>query len=193
MLCCWEQSGLIDTLLIATPHYYHTSIGIEAFAAGLHVLTEKPISVHKADCERLIAAYEARPDKKQKFAAMFNNRNNPTYQKIRQMVAGGELGELRRVNWIITTWFRAQSYYDRGGWRGTWAGEGGGVLTNQCPHNLDLLQWMLGVMPVKITSLCRLGAYHDIEVRAACVHAASVYCSGIGSTTVALIFCTRIA
>ena len=130
----------------------------------MHVLTEKPISVHKADCERLIAAYEARPNKNQKFAAMFNNRNNPTYQKIRQMVANGELGELRRVNWIITTWFRPQSYYDRGGWRGTWAGEGGGVLTNQCPHNLDLLQWMLGVMPVKITSLCRLGAYHDIEV-----------------------------
>ena len=80
------------------------------------------------------------------------------------MVADGELGELRRVNWIITTWFRAQSYYDRGGWRGTWAGEGGGVLTNQCPHNLDLLQWMLGEMPVRVTSLCRLGAYHDIEV-----------------------------
>ena len=96
---------------------------------------------------------------------MFNNRNNTGYQKIREMVANGELGELRRVNWIITTWFRPQAYYDRGGWRGTWAGEGGGVLTNQCPHNLDLLQWMLnGMMPSKIRSICRLGAFHDIEV-----------------------------
>jgi predicted dehydrogenase len=112
------QSGLIDTLLIVTPHYYHTTIGAEAFQAGLHVLTEKPISVHKADAEKLIAAYEARPNKEQKFAAMFNNRNNPTYNKVRDMVASGELGKLQRVNWIITTWFRPQAYYDRGGWRG---------------------------------------------------------------------------
>eukprot|EP01052_Picozoa_sp_SAG31_P047521 SAG31_NODE_9547_length_1260_cov_1.308355_1_plen_224_part_01 len=133
------QSGLIDTLIIITPHYWHTTIGCEAFAAGLHVLTEKPISVHKSDCEKLIAAYEVRPDKNQKFAAMFNNRNNSTYKKVREIVTGGELGELRRITWIITTWFRTQAYYDRGGWRGTWAGEGGGVLTNQCPHNLDLL------------------------------------------------------
>ena len=133
------QSGLIDTLLIVTPHYYHTTIGAEAFAAGLHVLTEKPISVHKADCEKLIAAYDARPNKEQKFAAMFNNRqrsllpppslpslclllshrgahptgNNPTYQKVREMVANGELGEIKRVNWIITTWLRTDAYYVR--------------------------------------------------------------------------------
>eukprot|EP01047_Picozoa_sp_COSAG01_P047275 COSAG01_NODE_4502_length_4970_cov_587.236707_6_plen_387_part_00 len=158
------RSGLIDTLLIVTPHYYHTSIGIEAFQAGLHVMTEKPISVHKADAEKLIAAYEARPHRSQQFGAMFNNRNNATYNKVRDMVASGELGKISRINWIITTWFRPQSYYDRGGWRGTWAGEGGGVLTNQCPHNLDLLQWMLGMMPTTVKAICRLGHSHDIEV-----------------------------
>ena len=127
-------------------------------------MTEKPISVHKADAEKLIAAYEARPHQSQRFGAMFNNRNNATYNKVRDMVASGELGKISRINWIITTWFRPQSYYDRGGWRGTWAGEGGGVLTNQCPHNLDLLQWMLGMMPTTVKSICRLGHSHNIEV-----------------------------
>jgi predicted dehydrogenase len=97
------------------------------------------------------------------FAAMFNQRTDPYYQKIRQIVKSGELGKLLRVNWIITSWFRTQTYYDSGGWRATWGGEGGGVLLNQCPHNLDLLQWITG-MPTKIRGFCDIGKRHDIEV-----------------------------
>ncbi|MCU0791500.1 MAG: Gfo/Idh/MocA family oxidoreductase [Opitutaceae bacterium] len=155
-------SGLIDAILIATPHYDHTTIGIAALKAGLHVMVEKPISVHRADCERLIAAYKGR-EKKQVFAAMFNQRTDLYYIKIRELIRSGELGEIRRVNWIITNWFRTHAYYASGGWRATWAGEGGGVLLNQCPHNLDLFQWMFG-MPVTLSADCAFGKYHDIEV-----------------------------
>lgn len=155
-------SGLIDALLIATPHYDHTTLGIAALKAGLHVLVEKPISVHRADCERLIAVHRGR-EGRQVFAAMFNQRTDLFYQKIRALVRGGELGEIRRVNWIITNWFRTHAYYASGGWRATWAGEGGGVLLNQCPHNLDLFQWIFG-MPVELSAHCGFGRYHDIEV-----------------------------
>lgn len=153
-------SGLVDGVLIATPHYSHTTIGIAALEAGLHVLVEKPISVHKADCERLIAAHRS---KKQVFAAMFNMRTQPQYLKLREMIQGGELGTIRRINWIITTWFRTAAYYGSGGWRATWAGEGGGVLLNQCPHQLDLWQWLFG-MPEKVRAHCQFGRYHNIEV-----------------------------
>ncbi len=155
------RSGEVEAVLIATPHYFHTSIGIDALEQGLHVLVEKPISVHKADCERLIAASEKRP--KQVFAAMFNMRPYPVFQKLKSMIDSGELGAIRRLNWIVTTWFRSDSYYASGGWRATWAGEGGGVLLNQCPHNLDLFQWLFG-MPSRVHGFCRFGQYHDIEV-----------------------------
>lgn len=149
--------------MIATPHYYHTTIAIAAIGAGLNVLTEKPLSVHKADCEAVIVAFEARPDKSKIFSEMFNQRTDKTYIKMRAMVQGGELGEFQRMNWIITNWFRTQAYYDNGGWRATWAGEGGGVLTNQCPHQLDLVQWICG-MPSTVSANISLGKYHDIEV-----------------------------
>jgi predicted dehydrogenase len=153
-------SGEIDAVLIATPHFHHTTIGTAALRAGLHVLVEKPISVHKADCERLIAAHR---DPRLVFAAMFNQRTDPHYLKLRELVRGREFGEVRRINWIITDWFRSAAYYASGGWRATWAGEGGGVLLNQCPHNLDLIQWIFG-LPVRVRAFCRYGRYHDIEV-----------------------------
>ncbi|MDD5260385.1 MAG: Gfo/Idh/MocA family oxidoreductase [Methylacidiphilales bacterium] len=154
------QSGKCDAVLIATPHYSHTTLGIAALKAGLHVLVEKPISVHKADCERLIKAHT---NKKQVFAAMFNQRTDPYYIKLRNLIRSGELGKLRRVQWTITNWFRSHAYYDSGGWRATWGGEGGGTLLNQCPHNLDLWQWMFG-MPKRIRAFCTYGRYHKIEV-----------------------------
>lgn len=156
------RSGEIDALLVATPHYDHTTIGIDALEQGLHVMVEKPMSVHKADCERLIAAYEKRPRKEQLFACMFNQRSDPKYIKLRELIRSGELGEVRRVNWIITDWFRPESYYSSGGWRATWKGEGGGVLANQCPHNLDLMQWIFG-MPNKVRAHCQFGKWHNIE------------------------------
>jgi len=154
------RSGAVDAVLIATPHYDHTTIGIDALQNGVHVLVEKPISVHVADAQRLIAAHT---DPKVIFAAMFNQRTDPKYIKTRRLIASGEVGEIRRVQWTITDWFRPGAYYASGGWRATWRGEGGGVLLNQCPHNLDLLQWICG-MPVKMLAFCRFGKYHDIEV-----------------------------
>lgn len=153
-------AGVIDALLIATPHYHHVPLGIAALRMDLHVLIEKPIAVHKADGMRLLAAHQ---NPRQIFAVMLNQRTDPHYQKIRQLICAGELGEIRRVNWIITDWFRSEAYYASGGWRATWAGEGGGVLLNQCPHNLDLLQWMCG-MPQRVRAFCHFGKYHDIEV-----------------------------
>lgn len=154
------RSGECDAVLIATPHFDHTTIGIAALKQGLHVLVEKPISAHKLDCEKLIRAHG---DQKTVFAAMFNQRTNPNYQRIRTMLRDGTLGAVRRFSWTITDWFRPQSYYDSGGWRATWAGEGGGVLLNQSPHQLDLMQWLFG-MPDEVQAFCELGKYHDIEV-----------------------------
>lgn len=153
-------SGTVDAVLIATPHYSHTALGVAALKAGLHTLVEKPISVHKEDCETLISAWT---DKSVVFAAMFNQRTDPYYQKLRELVQSGELGTIQRINWIVTDWYRTETYYSSGGWRATWGGEGGGVLLNQCPHNLDLLQWIFG-MPSRITAHCQFGRFHDIEV-----------------------------
>ena len=153
-------SGLVDAVLIATPHFFHTTMGIAALEAGLHVMVEKPLSVHKADCERLIAAHKGGD---QVFGAMFQLRTDPVYKQIKSLVEGGELGEIRRVLWDCTDWFRTETYFASGGWRATWMGEGGGVLLNQCPHNLDLFQWLFG-MPQQVSGYCQFGRYHDIEV-----------------------------
>ena len=153
-------SGKIDAVMIATPHYWHPIIGMDAFDAGIHVLSEKPIGVYTKKVYEFM-------DKAQKsglaFGIMYNQRTDKFYQKMREMVQNGELGELKRCIWIITNWYRTQAYYNSGGWRATWAGEGGGVLLNQCPHNLDLWQWIFG-MPQRIFANCAIGKYHDIEV-----------------------------
>jgi predicted dehydrogenase len=154
------NSGAIDAILIATPHYQHTTLGIAALQRGLHVLVEKPISVHKADCERLIAANK---DQTLILAAVFQMRTEPRFKKIKSLLTNRELGEITRVNWIITDWFRTETYYSSGGWRATWKGEGGGVLLNQCPHNLDILTWLVGA-PSKVRGFCQLGRFHSIEV-----------------------------
>ena len=154
-------SGEIDALMVATPHFQHTTLGIAALEAGLHVMVEKPISAHKADAERLIAAANARPELT--FSGMFQMRVEPRYQKLRKLVRDGELGDLIRVIWIMTDWFRAEAYYQSSDWRATWKGEGGGVLLNQCLHQLDALQWIVG-MPSKVQSHVGIGRHHDIEV-----------------------------
>jgi predicted dehydrogenase len=154
-------SGLVDAVLIATPHFQHTSLGLAAMERGVHVMVEKPIAAHKADAERLIAAHRKHP--KVVFAAMFQLRAHPRYQKIRKLIRDGELGEVVRMSWIMTDWFRTEAYYASGGWRATWKGEGGGVLLNQCLHNLDAMQWVLG-MPARVRGFAQLGRFHEIEV-----------------------------
>ncbi|PWU11043.1 MAG: oxidoreductase [Verrucomicrobia bacterium] len=155
------SSGLVDAVIIATPHYQHTTLGISALHRGLHVMVEKPISAHKADAERLIGAHDRNP--KLVFAGMFQLRAEPRYLKIQKLIQSGELGAIVRMSWIMTDWFRTEAYYASGGWRATWKGEGGGVLLNQCLHNLDVMQWLLG-MPARVRGFCQLGRFHDIEV-----------------------------
>ena len=154
------NSGIVDAILICTPHYFHPPMAIEGLNAGLHVMSEKPAGVYTKQVRELNEV-AAKSDKT--FAIMFNQRTNCVYRKVREMVQSGEYGEIRRVSWIITSWFRTQAYYASGGWRATWAGEGGGVMLNQCPHQLDLWQWICG-MPAKIRAICHEGKWHDIEV-----------------------------
>ncbi|SDL87465.1 Gfo/Idh/MocA family protein [Sediminibacillus halophilus] len=155
------DSGLVDAVLIATPHYQHSRLAITAFHRGLHVLCEKPAGVYTSQVREMNRAAE---ESGKVFSMMFNQRTNPLYQKLRDVILSGEIGEIRRINWIITNWYRSQSYYDSGGWRATWAGEGGGVLINQCPHQLDLWQWMTGMMPERVRAFCYFGKHRDIEV-----------------------------
>lgn len=154
------KSGKIDAVIIATPHYFHPTIGIDAFNCGINVISEKPAGVYTKQVEEIMAVAKKSG---LAYGMMFNQRTNPMYQKMREMVQGGELGNLYRCVWIITDWFRTQSYYDSGDWRATWDGEGGGVLLNQCPHQLDLWQWIFG-MPTRIHAFCHEGKYHNIEV-----------------------------
>ena len=154
-----------DGVLIATPHYSHPTIALEAFSRGISVLTEKPVGVHAKDARRMVLAWEEAKKKKPGlvFAAMFQQRTLGHWKKVKQLLSEGELGKLVRASWIITDWYRTQAYYDSGDWRATWSGEGGGVLLNQCPHNLDLYCWFFG-LPSKVNGFCGIGKYHDIEV-----------------------------
>lgn len=151
----------VDVIVVAVPHYSHPDIAINAMECGKHVIVEKPIAVHKAEAERLLATAAKFPDLVK--SAMFNQRTCPEHRKIKDLIDKGALGRINRVNWIITNWFRTQSYYDSGDWRASWRGEGGGVLLNQCPHQLDLMQWFFG-MPSKVMAHVHFGKYHDIEV-----------------------------
>jgi predicted dehydrogenase len=155
------EFGNIDAVIVATPHYDHPTLAIQAFEKGLHALVEKPAGVFTKSVREM---NEVAKKSGKVFGIMFNQRTNPLYQKLRDLVQSGELGEIKRTNWIITDWYRSQSYYDSGGWRATWAGEGGGVLANQDPHQLDLWQWTSGLMPKRVRAFCGFGKFHDIEV-----------------------------
>ena len=154
------DSGLVDAILIAVPHYFHPVYAIKAFERGLHVMSEKPAGVYTKQVKEM---NEAAKKAGVVFGMMFNQRTNHIYRKMKEIVESGELGEIKRTNWIITNWYRPQAYYDSGAWRATWSGEGGGVLLNQCPHNLDLWQWICG-MPVLVDTHMHFGKWHDIEV-----------------------------
>ena len=154
------DSGKVDAVIVATPHYFHPVYVTEALKRDIHVISEKPAGVY-TKAVREVNELAARS--KATYAIMFNQRTNCVYRKMKEIVDSGAMGQIRRTNWIITDWYRSQSYYDSGAWRATWSGEGGGVLMNQCPHNLDLWQWICG-MPVKVRAFCHEGKWHDIEV-----------------------------
>ena len=154
------EAKCIDAVIVATPHYFHPPLVTQALESGYHAMSEKPAGVYTKQVRKMneVAAKSDRV-----FGVMFNQRTRGDHQKLKELVESGELGEIKRTIYIINDWFRAQSYYDSGGWRATWAGEGGGVLANQCPHNLDLWQWICG-MPERVRAFCHFGKYHDIEV-----------------------------
>lgn len=154
------EKGKVDAVLVAVPHYGHTELSIQAMRKGIHVMCEKPAGVYTKQVREMNKVAD---ETGVVFGMMFNQRTNSIYCKIKEMLTNGELGEIKRVNWIITDWFRSQYYYDSGAWRATWAGEGGGVLLNQCPHQLDLLQWLCG-LPTKVRAFCHIGKWHNIEV-----------------------------
>lgn len=154
------DSGLVDAVLVATPHYIHPDLTIQALQRDLHVMCEKPAGVYTKQVREMNKVAE---EHNVVFGMMFNQRTNHVYRKMHDLIASGAYGQIKRVNWIVTDWYRSQAYYDSGDWRATWDGEGGGVLLNQCPHNLDLLQWICG-MPAKVRAFCHEGKWHNIEV-----------------------------
>lgn len=155
------DSGLVDACIIATPHFAHPPLAIACMERSIHVMCEKPAGVYTRQVREMNETADRHPEVV--FGLMFNQRTNCVYRKMRELVQSGKYGRIRRTNWIITDWYRPQVYYDSGAWRATWAGEGGGVLLNQCPHQLDLWQWICG-MPVKVQAHLQYGLWHDIEV-----------------------------
>ncbi|HHV44989.1 MAG TPA: Gfo/Idh/MocA family oxidoreductase [Firmicutes bacterium] len=155
------DSGLVDAVIIGVPHIFHPEMCIAAFERGIHVICEKPVAITAREARLINEAYAKSSNVV--FAAMFQQRTKPCFIKIKELLNNGTLGEVRRINWIITDWFRTQHYYNSGEWRGNWNGEGGGVLMNQCPHNLDLFQWFFG-LPEELYALGYLGKWHDITV-----------------------------
>ena len=155
------KSGLCDCVMICTPHYSHPELSILALDCDLNCIVEKPAGVYTLQVKEMLA----RAEKSDKILGiMFNQRTNPAFKTMKKMIADGKIGEIKRTNWIITDWYRTQYYYDTGAWRATWAGEGGGVLYNQAPHQLDLFQWIVGMSPSKVHAFCHYGKWHDIEV-----------------------------
>ena len=155
------DSGLCDMVMVVVPHYFHPEMVMECLKRGIHVICDKPAGVYTKQVKEM---NEVAKQSNALFAMMFNQRTNCVYRKMREIVREGGIGELQRVTWIITDWYRTQQYYDSGSWRATWEGEGGGVLINQCPHQIDLVQWVVGEMPVQINGFCQYGKWHNIEV-----------------------------
>ena len=151
----------VDAVVTTVPHYLHPEMGIEALKRDIHALLEKPAGVYTKQVKELNEFAATKPELT--FAILFNQRTNPLYQKVKEIIDNGEIGKIRRTNWMITTWWRPQGYYDQSAWRATWSGEGGGVLVNQAPHQIDLLQWICG-MPKKVYSNVKYGYQRNIAV-----------------------------
>ncbi len=155
------HSGLVDAVMVVTPHYFHPAIAIEAMENGLHTLVDKPAGVYTKQIQEMNDCALKHPELK--FSMMFNQRTNPLYIKLKELIDNEEIGKIRKITWIITSWWRTQKYYDSSPWRATWWGEGGGILVNQAPHQLDLWQWIFG-MPQMVRGYLKYGSHRDIMV-----------------------------
>lgn len=141
-----------DGVIIATPHYSHVEIAKDCLAKDTDFLIEKPVSVTVKEAQELKELLDKKPDVIG--ALMLNQRTNRMYAKAKELIEAGKIGQIKRVNFIVTDWYRSQYYYNMGGWRASWSGEGGGTLINQCVHQLDIWQWIVG-MPDKIYAVCK--------------------------------------
>ena len=177
------KSGSCDCVIICVPHYDHPTLAISAMDHELHCIVEKPAGVYTLQVEEMM---ERAKTSDKVLGIMFNQRTNPAFRKMKQMIADGRIGEIKRTNWIITNWYRSQQYYDSGEWRATWVGEGGGVLYNQAPHQLDLFQWIVGMMPNKVHAFCHFGKWHNIEVE----DDVTCYCEYPNGATGVFVTCT---
>ena len=176
-------SGEVDCVIICVPHYDHPSLAIKALDNDINCIVEKPAGVYTLQVEEMME----RAKKSDKvLGIMFNQRTNPLFRMMKKMIAEGKIGEVKRTNWIITDWYRSQYYYDSGEWRATWVGEGGGVLYNQAPHQLDLFQWIVGMMPSKVHAHCHFGKWHNIEVE----DDVTCYCEYPNGATGVFVTCT---
>ncbi len=146
------ESGVCQAAMIAVPHYFHGEIAKDCLSAGIHTIVEKPLTVTTLEAKSVIETAKTHPESY--FGMMFNQRTNRMYRKAKQLIESGAIGKIQRANYVITDWYRSQAYYDQGGWRASWSGEGGGTLINQCVHQLDLIQWLLG-MPERVTASCK--------------------------------------
>lgn len=154
------DSGLVEGVVTCVPHYLHPEMAIYGLTHDVHVLNEKPAGVYTKQVKEL---NEVAKKSDKTYALFFNQRTNPLYRKLKEILDKGELGPIRRTNWIITTWWRPDAYYEQSEWRATWGGEGGGVLVNQAPHQLDLIQWMTGA-PDRVYSSVHYGYQRNIAV-----------------------------
>ncbi|MBQ7387580.1 MAG: Gfo/Idh/MocA family oxidoreductase [Clostridia bacterium] len=176
-------SGEVDCVIICVPHYDHPTLAIKALDNNINCIVEKPAGVYTLQVKEMLE----RAKKSDKILGiMFNQRNNPAFKMMKKMIAEGKIGEVKRTNWIITDWYRSQYYYDSGEWRATWVGEGGGVLYNQAPHQLDLFQWIIGMMPSKVHAHCHFGKWHNIEVE----DDVTCYCEYPNGATGVFVTCT---
>lgn len=155
------SSGKIDMVMICTPHYFHPGMAVKAIEQGIHTMIEKPVGVYPEELDELAKCVKSHPETLS--GVLYCRRTNPVFAKIKQLLADGTLGKLKRVTWIVTDMYRTQAYFDIAGWRGTYSGEGGGLLMNQVSHHIDLLVWLCG-LPEAMQANCYTARERNIEV-----------------------------
>lgn len=172
----------IDAVIVATQHYFHGNIVKYCMEKGKHVLCEKPLSVTAEEAISVIEESKRYPNLIK--AIMWNQRTNPIHKRARDLIKSGAIGNIIRINYIVTDWYRSQAYYNQGGWRACLWGEGGGTLINQCVHQLDLLQWIVG-LPINVEAkMFTIGRNITVEndVIALFGYKDDVYCQFSAST-----------
>ncbi len=134
------QKDGVEAVIITTPHLLHPTHAVESSEAGLHVLVEKPMAIHAVDCDAMMAAATLAG---RRLGVISQRRWYPAVRRVRDAIDSGALGAPALGQVVMLGW-RDEAYYRSDPWRGSWAGEGGGVLVNQAPHQLDLITWFMG-------------------------------------------------